>query len=332
MFSTRFSRGDFVSWIDIGAPDAGMVSSEPIGIDTVPDYFWSMANQGVRIGEKEAGAYTFQDEEGAGSWIGDGIYTIFDTGSSDIYMSILWFDSFVEELYAAVGIEYEIKEGAAYSKCNANFPNIYFMVDGYWLQIPSDDYLSEDDDLCRLRIRPIEAPFNILGMPAYIGYYVTHNWDQGYMTFAPHTSSNKPALESGSVPKQALRIKYESENTPNGGVWSLAIALLLTICGLAVFGFMLWSYSDVNAVETIEIAAWAAGGIVCAGIFFFIAYWLLNLVFTPGNVIWPVTPEDEAITKINASHVTVLGFLSLFFYKLCGKKQVKAEVAADPEA
>jgi len=84
---------------------------------------------------------------------------------------------------------------------------------------------------------------------------------------------------------------------------------------------------------TIEIAAWAAGGIVCAGIFFFIAYWLLNtLIFSPGNVIWPVTPEDEAITKINASHVTVLGFLSLFFYKLCGKKQVKAEVAADPEA
>ena len=88
---------------------------------------------------------------------------------------------------------------------------------------------------------PIDAPFNIMGMPAYIGYYITHNWEKGYMTFAPHTNSNKPMLEAGSVPKKELRVKYESENTPNGERWAFVIALIITVlCP----GFYLFLYRD----------------------------------------------------------------------------------------
>ena len=55
-----------------------------------------------------------------------------------------------------------------------------------------------------------------MGMPIYLGYYVTHNWEKSYMTFAPHADSNKPLLEAGSLPKAQLDVKYESINTKNG--------------------------------------------------------------------------------------------------------------------
>ena len=120
-----------------------------------------------------------------------------------------------------MGIEYEVRGGAAYAACQASYPNLYFMFDGHWLQIPAVDYIvdtseGQDGQICRLRIRPIDAPFNIMGMPVYLGYYVTHNWEESYMSFAPHDDSSKPALEAGSVPKAQLAVKYESTNTENG--------------------------------------------------------------------------------------------------------------------
>lgn len=52
------------------------------------------------------------------------------------------------------------------------------MIDGYWLQVKVEDYILElDGTICQLKIRPLNAPFNVFGMPAYIGYYVTHNWE-----------------------------------------------------------------------------------------------------------------------------------------------------------
>ena len=66
-----------------------------------------------------------------------GVYTILDTGASDIMMSILWFDSFIKEFYDVIdtrsGIDtrypfYEVVDGAAYATCDADYPNLYFLV------------------------------------------------------------------------------------------------------------------------------------------------------------------------------------------------------------
>ena len=135
----------------------------------------------------------------------EGIYTIFDTGASDIYLSVLWFESFVEKLYAQVGISYEIKDGKATSKCDEdNFPDIYFSFDYNWVQIRPVDYISRDSaSECSLKIRPIDAPFNIMGTPAYVGYYVTHDWGQGteggsQLRITPHTDSLLRPVEKKS--------------------------------------------------------------------------------------------------------------------------------------
>ena len=59
-----------------------------------------------------------------------------------------------------------------------DFPNIYFLVNGYWLQIPPHIYISDEGDYngyCEMYIRKINAPFNVMGWRAYDGYYVTHD-------------------------------------------------------------------------------------------------------------------------------------------------------------
>ena len=101
MFSTRFTRR-YISWIDIGAPDKFEQTTEPVFLKTFDDYFWSVSNEGVRIGESNKNAYTYSKHE-TGSFEGDGVYTIFDTGASDIFMSVLWFDSFAEKLFEELG-------------------------------------------------------------------------------------------------------------------------------------------------------------------------------------------------------------------------------------
>lgn len=241
-----------------------------------------------------------------------------------------------------MGVEFEVREGTAYSTCNADFPNVYFMVNGHWLQIPSVDYLVEEGSECRLRIRPIDAGFNILGMPAYIGYYVTHTWatetTQASISIAPHTDSLKPALESGKVPKQALLVTYESENTENGETWAFGIALFCALLAATFWVAITWNIYDNGSMSyfqnTTEAAGFGAAGLIGVAISFVILNWILLSVFMPGNVVLPIEEADEAVTKINATNMTIFGLVSLFVYKLCGKKQVekKTEVVAEPQA
>ena len=68
-----------------------------------------------------------------------------------------------------------------------------------------------------------------MGMPAYIGYYVTHNYDKGYMTWSPHQDSSNVALEAGQVPTKQLKIKYQTENVKNASLWAFSISFVLAL-------------------------------------------------------------------------------------------------------
>jgi len=92
---------------------------------------------------------------------------------------------------------------------------------------------------------------------------------------------------------------------------------------------------DAGELDDIGAAAWGAGSVVCVAVGFVVLYWLLVVfVFLPGNVVWVPETAEDAVAKINAGHVTILGFVSLVLYKLRagGRTQVKAEKAAAPEA
>ena len=99
--------------------------------------------------------------------------------------------------------------------------------------------------MCTIKIRPIDAPFNILGMPAFIDYYVTHDWEANHMSFVPHSDSNKPSLEAASetLTKQELLLTYSSKNVENGEQKVVLIALAFCIfasCILALYVCLVW--------------------------------------------------------------------------------------------
>jgi len=114
IFSTHFKR-TFISYIDIGTPqdDAIEPGAVPITLEVFDDFFWSTTLQGVRYGTRRDKSFTFDQMDEYGSQIGNGIYTFFDTGATDILLSDLWFESFVEQLYGSMGMDYAIEEGIA---------------------------------------------------------------------------------------------------------------------------------------------------------------------------------------------------------------------------
>ena len=194
-FSTNFRR-DLISWIDFGAPDATQRASDPIQIAVHDDYFWSVELEGIRIGEDDSLAFAFETEDPQVISEDGGVYSIFDTAAPRIYISQLWFNSFTEQFYGSMNIRYETRQGVTFAQCDANYPNLYFMVEGFWIQIPREEYLTVlDDDLtCRLQIQQIDTPFNILGMPFFMDYYISHDNDLGSMAFAPQKDSTKAPL------------------------------------------------------------------------------------------------------------------------------------------
>lgn len=101
------------------------------------------------------------------------------------------------------------------------FPaDMYYMVEGYWLQLSGVDLQGEWTDFdpdnnsangkCYLKVKPINAAFNILGSQAYIGYYIEHNYVNNTMKFTPHQFSVKKSLEPSKRPQGEFAIVYQT--------------------------------------------------------------------------------------------------------------------------
>ena len=79
-----------------------------------------------------------------------------------------------------------------------------------------------------------------MGMPAYLGYYITHSWESSgsYLSIAPHKDSVKPALELATLPDKAIEVVMARENVENGEAIANMMSLLVLL--LAV---IIWTYS-----------------------------------------------------------------------------------------
>ena len=99
-FTKRF-QNKFISWIDYGAPDEEQRAGTPVTVDVLEDFFWSFNSGGIRLGEVENGlglAYSFQEDPNQ-SLNGADVYTILDSGSTEVLISELWYESFTEQLF-----------------------------------------------------------------------------------------------------------------------------------------------------------------------------------------------------------------------------------------
>ena len=74
----------------------------------------------------------------------------------------------------------------------------------------SSDYLiRETDEFCKLNIKPIELPFNVLGTPLLVDYYSTFEPDSGIVSFTPHQDSAKLNITDGPQTQKILKSTVE---------------------------------------------------------------------------------------------------------------------------
>ena len=74
-----------------------------------------------------------------------------------------------------------------------------------WIEVNPKDYVfsvTDDNSMCIFFIMPVNLPMNILGMPLFVDYYTIHDPVTGTIGWAPHTSSLKESLQSGSIPSK----------------------------------------------------------------------------------------------------------------------------------
>lgn len=170
-----------------------------------------------------------------------------------------------------------------------------------------------------------------MGMPAFLGFYVTHNWERGYMSFAPHPDSDRVPLQPGTVPKKALAVKYSRTNTENGNFWSFGIALIAAIA-FSIGWSQYWKTVDVaaNYSENQAVLIYL-GGILFSVVVFFVFRVVLKYILWPGDQIWEVTPADEAVANVSCSpgHLTIFGFFAYLMHRFCcsSKSKKKARQA-----
>ena len=177
--------------------------STPGRISVHDDFFWSVQTTAVRFGTERVDAYAFpQDPDYA---IGaDGVYTILDTGATAIYLSKLYFSSFMEKLEKKALTKLEPYKGRTYARC-VPFPSLFFLVDGQWLEVVERDYVldvsrAEDGSICLIQILPTNAPFHVFGMPLFVDYTVEFDDDNMQVAFNLSSSSEKAEIDQGDAP------------------------------------------------------------------------------------------------------------------------------------
>ena len=114
--------------------------------DILEDYFWSTHSSAVAIGNPRdlVDIFGFENDQPNVQDDSGGLYTIFDTGATDIFVSQNYYQSMVTKIFEKVGgKDYRMENGKLYSKCYNNFPNIFFAIKGRWIELSSEDYVSD---------------------------------------------------------------------------------------------------------------------------------------------------------------------------------------------
>lgn len=241
----------------------------------------------------------------------------------------MWYPSFLEKFFAKAGVEkYDIDEkGRPVATCSGKYKDVYILTEGLWLQVAKADYTVElSNGNCGFRFVSIDAPFNIIGMPVFIDYYVEHTFGpNASMNFSPNSRETKPAPEKGNVPEQMLDFWLATQDVDDGELWALIIAVLVAA---TVLGILVWQAIVLMNDKTVEVYIGIliiVGGLVGAIIIFVILFWILLIAFFPGDNVGTVTPSDEAIVKVSAAHMSLFTAVSYIFYSAISRMKAMIE-------
>ena len=192
------------SWVDLGEPDMNHVKDGETPVTTQlldPDFFWGFYNTGVAIGTIENSfAYEPYPDLPAELFKENSFYSIIDTGSTALTISVIYFESLIRNLFEYAKIDdWEYTQGVIVTKCKyeKSLPSIFFQIDGAWIEARARDYMFDYEGTginCILYIMPANMAMNILGMPVHVDYYSMHDPVAGTVQWAPHSTSPKSAV------------------------------------------------------------------------------------------------------------------------------------------
>lgn len=234
------------SALDFGKPrlDRMRDPEELVWIDLLEDFYWSAYCKGFAIGAFENGWSwgSIRDQEETVS--DNSIYSMFDTGASQIIIPENYFPAFLEQLFGAMADkEYELKDGYVVSKCYEDFPAAHFLYGENWISIYADEYVvdiseKQDRSICALLFGQGEQPFLVMGLPAYMDYYTVHDETNKRIGFAPHKDSNKSPLEKGEQPTRAFGSGDSPAKPVSIWTWVTSVVVILAFAGLWVGAIM----------------------------------------------------------------------------------------------
>jgi len=70
------------------------------------------------------------------------VYSIIDTSSPTISIASSYFDKYIESIFKEVrGKDYQIEQGQVLTRCDYEYPNLYFMFGDYWVEVRPDEYV-----------------------------------------------------------------------------------------------------------------------------------------------------------------------------------------------
>ena len=220
------------------------------------DFFWAEYCQGVAIGDTTiANTYSWQSLPDYSTEQNQAFYSVIDTGSTALMISALYYeDLIVKMMDKAPSVSWSFQDGLVFTPCDGTYPNIYFMFGEKWIEVNPKDYLfsvTEDNSMRIFFIMPVNLPMNILGMPLFVDYYTIHDPETGVIGWAPHTSSLKSTLQTGTIPPQDQVIAVGEAGQPQDQS-SMLIAWGLT--ALVVYVFLDWwgQFTRPQWEETLE--------------------------------------------------------------------------------
>ena len=96
-----------------------------------------------------------------------------------------------------------------------------------------------------------------MGMPAFLGYYVTHDLNDGTMAFAPHRESHKPALEKKDEElkiETALMTMFDWDRLQRDTATFESIMIFSFIFSMLLIWYLFWTFFSRKANEDGSIA------------------------------------------------------------------------------
>lgn len=328
MFSTRFSSDHF-SWVDWGALNSAAVEdpAKMLNQTVYNDFFWSMGMRGIKIGDKFEGGFEANDQAVLDK--DGGLYTILDTTGQHIMISDLYFNDFLKQFFAAhkVALEdWKAEDGVVSSKCTS-FKDLSFLMGDVWIHVPAESYYKKTGTTCKFIFKGIDAPFNIMGQALYMDYYVTHNFgENASIAWSPNGRKMRedPIEAADWKPTEMYKVELATWDAEDPEKMTMIISVILAAATLG--GFIFWAVVGKNngTFTSTTMALVIAGGLVAAGVVYFIATILVYEMLTPGETFKQTEDADVAIGKVKASHVGIFSLLAFAVYKLTGKSEEKA--------